>query len=103
MINRFQILPCPERVRRGVRHCFLPKEATRIAVFTCVSIHDIVLLSYVIAIVLNSIVPFSHGNHAWVSYQGFAESFNDTFTLGKEEGIRIKCVVLISLWMINLF
>ena len=25
-------------------------------------------------------------NHSWVSFQGFAEAYNDTFQLNKEEG-----------------
>ena len=29
-------------------------------------------------------------NHAWVSFQGFAEAYNDTHNLEKEEGECIK-------------
>ena len=29
---------------------------------------------------------FIFRNHAWVSFQGFAESYNDTYSLSKDEG-----------------
>ena len=35
-----------------------------------------------------------HRNHAWVSFQGFGESFNDAFSVPKELGEEHECMTL---------
>ena len=58
-----------------------PTSFLMIFILVYIYIYIYIFILYNILIVLRV-----NRNHAWVSFQGFAESYNDTFTLSKDSG-----------------
>ena len=63
-------------------HCLTYSVPLRECGIDCVTITIIIILSTGLCFVYIIVLRVNR-NHAWVSFQGFAESYNDTFTLSK--------------------
>ena len=54
-------------------------------------------------VILSMINYFLHRNHAWVSFEGFAEAYNDAFCVSKENGAYTGLpTVVIRVWLLRL-